>query len=231
MWPTSTSRQLLTALLAGAAIPVAVSAQDGRDLDAVMCRNGLFATAPAFQLAQVAGEGRAYFLADMDGCPEADECRLPQEPYVLPGDKVVVSKLRMDHACAYFPNAVGGTAGYLPLDRLQLIASDTVPPEARWLGRWSNHGNPELRIERREGRLHLSGLALWHGGLNTLGHPVVHDGEIDGPLTLLGNRGRYDDGLCILDLTLLDQILIVSDNSRCGGLNVRFVDVLERQTG
>src|SRR5687768_17736584 len=131
MWRTWTCSALA---LAAFALPASALAQDLGDLDARMCRNGAFARDASFQMAEIVGEGRAYFLADTDGCPEAGSCREAAEPYVVTGDRVVVSKLRLGHACAFFPNEGGGSAGYVPLDRLRTIPTDTTPAEREWLG-------------------------------------------------------------------------------------------------
>lgn len=220
--------RLALAALAALALPVMASAQDADGLDARMCRNGLFAAYGPFQLARVTGEGRAYFLQDMGGCPEAGDCRTARQPFVLPGDTVVISRLRMGHACAFFPNDVGGTAGYLPIDRLEVVSTDTTPIPLDWRGRWSDHDNPSLTITYNGRGGHVSGMAFWHGLPTSDGYPVIHDGEIDGPLTIVGRHARYDDGYCIVDFTLLDEYLVSNDNGRCGGANVRFISVFTK---
>ncbi|MBC9031104.1 hypothetical protein IAG41_01740 [Sphingomonas sp. JC676] len=58
--------------------------------------------------------------------------------------------------------------------------------------------------------------------------PPRHSGEIDGKLTLLGNRARHDQDYCKIDLALIGDILIASDNDMCGGTNVRFNGVYRR---
>ncbi len=220
--------RLALAALAALAMPAIASAQDAEALDARMCRNGLFAAYGPFQLARVPGEGRAYFLQDMDGCPEADDCRDYGQPYVVPGDTVIVSRLRTGHACAFYPGAGAGTAGYLPLEQLEFIATDTAPGDSGWFDAWTGP-ETDITISQTRAGPRVAGMAFWYGAPTSDGFHVVHDGEINGPLTIFGNRARYDDGLCIVDFTLLGDYLLTNDNARCGGANVRFVNVYKRE--
>ena len=201
---------------------------DAEEQDARMCRNGLPASDPPFQLARIAGDGRAYLLEDTDKCPEEGECR--QESYLVPGDQVVVTKLRMGHACVHYPNASGNAAGYVPLDRIALQEHDTDPPPEAWLGTWSDSGNPHVAIAMEGGGLTIAGTSYWPGPNGSRRYPYPNIGDIDGPLTILGNRARYDDGHCRVDFTLVGQFLMAHDNFRCGGLNVRFDGLYRRDT-
>lgn len=219
--------RLMGLVLGTAALPGAAIAHDHEAFDDRTCRNGGFAGHESFQVAVIRGEGPAFLLGDEDACPEAEECQQAGNPYVLPDQTVIVSRVRMDHACVFYPNDVGGSAGYLPLARLRLRESNTMPPRTAWLGEWGE-GNPQLVIERRGNGLHVTGEAFWPGRPGEHDYPTTNLGQLDGRLTILGNRARYDDGNCIVDFTLLQTFLIASDNFRCGGNNVRFRDVLTR---
>lgn len=220
--------RLLLAALAATVLPTLASAQDASELDQRMCRNGLFAAYGPFQLARVAGEQRAYFLEDMNGCPESADCRLARQPFVVPGDVVLVSRLWIDYACAYYPGENGGTAGYLPLEQLEIIPTATPASDIDWIDAWTGPDSDLIIYMSRAG-LRVGGTAFWYGLPTSDGYPVVHDGELDGPLTVFGNRARYDDGFCEVDFTLLDDYLITDDNGSCGGVNVRFVKVYTRE--
>lgn len=226
MWQISTFRQIATFLAAAlVAVPSLVSAED---LDAMSCRNGGFAGHETFQTAKIIGEGRAFLLDDMNGCPEAESCRQAGSPYLVSGDTVLVSRLRLDHACVYFPNKVGGSAGYVPLSRLQITGHDTVATAEKWLGKWSNYNNPAIAITRRNDGFHVTGDAFWPGRPGTHDYPSTNIGELNGRLRIFGNRARYNDGYCIVNFFLIGDFLIASDNFQCGGMNVRFRDVMTR---
>ena len=225
--PISTSSLLAAALVVLAGGPGAAAHDtDAEDADARLCRNGLFVASPRFSLAEIVGEDRAYLEKDEGSCPEEGDCA--RKSYLVAGDHVVVGKLRQGHACVFFAGEHADTAGYLPLDRLQAVAIDTAPMHSAWQGRWSAHGNPDVEIVLRDGTLHISGLATWPGPQPSEEFPSIQTGELDGPLAVHGNRGHYDDGWCRADLALLGEFLVISDNMRCGGVNVTFSSILRR---
>ena len=197
------------------------------------CRNGGFPRENNdFGLAVIKGEGRAYLLADMDGCPNASpECK--KWGYVLPGNKVVTGRAKGDYVCAYYPNKRGGSAGWVDRSRLGILAIDRQPPPSSWLGNWSDGDNPAVRVAWLGRALHMTGEAFWPGPYPEAGWPPgwPHAGELDGVLTLAGDRGHYGDGEddgCEIEFRLVGDTLIASDNSLCGGANVRFDGVYQR---
>ncbi len=198
--------------------------------DEAWCRNGLFPSEPPFQLAEVMGAERLYFLDDADGCPDkgAQPCRT--RSYVVPGDVVVVNREHGDYLCAYYPARRGGVTGWVEAVRLQMLPVDAKPPLAAWAGTWSSAGNPEVTIRVQDGALHISGQAFWPGPKPTRQYPSPHVGEIDGALAVDGNRAAYADmDLCEIAFTLLGDRLVAGDNRKCGGANVSFSAVFVRK--
>ena len=222
--PAMKLRDLIALPLLAATATAALAQED------TSCRNGLFPTQPPFALAQVRGEERAYFHGDMNGCPWArGACSSPS--YVVPGDTVIISKIRKGYACAYYPSAGGGTAGWVATRRLELKFIENRPQVTAWVGKWTSEGNPELVITRKLGGLHVSGEAFWPGRPGTHDWPSVHVGEISGPVSISGHIGKYgaDENLCKVRFTLLGAYLIAGGNNRCGGANVSFSGVYTRQ--
>ncbi len=215
-------RQLLALPLFAATATVAVAQED------LTCRNGLFPSEPSFALAEVQGKDRAWFHGDTGGCPwTRGACASPS--YVIPGDTVIISKIRKGYACAFYPNKGGGTAGWVPTRQLKLLFADTIRPERDWIGSWTSWGNPTLQFRRALGGLHVSGEAFWPGPQGTHDWPTIHVGEVDGPVAVSGHRGSYEDGnLCEVRFTLLGKYLIAGDNRQCGGANVSFSAVYTR---
>lgn len=194
------------------------------------CRGGLFADDPPFALAEVRGEGRAYFQADFNGCPwNAGTCQAPA--YLVPGDTVVLSKIRKGFACAHYPGAKGGTTGWISTRRLSLKFADNRPDEAAWLGGWQGaDANPSIRFYKDTGKLFVTGEAFWPGRAGTHDYPSIHFGELDGAVSLAGHTGTYgDDNDCQVRFTILGDYLVASDNRRCGGVNVTFSGVYRRE--
>jgi hypothetical protein len=205
------------------AAPVLAQVDDG------MCRNGMFAEEnETFGLAKVAGPGKSQFYQDMDGCPaKAASCLTPY--YVLPGDRVVTGRSKGDFVCTYFPNAVGGTAGWMPRSRLAALLIDPKPPLSRWFGSWANY-DTNVHFTRSGRGLRVDGMAYWpsaHPALEQrLGGPNM--GEISGLLRLTGNRAFEPE--CKVTFHLLGDILIAADPTRvCDGMNVTFSGVYVRK--
>ena len=202
------------------ALPAAASAQEFDET----CRNGLFPDSPPFSLAEINGEGRAYFHGDMHGCPAQGDCR--ENTYVVPGDTVIVSKVRSGFGCVFYPGSA--TAGYIALDRLRFMPVGANPPVSDWLGRWEGAFDEGVSIEMDGDALYATGFATWRGGPTVDGNPVIHTGEFEGPISVFGNRGFYTDGFCEVEFTLLGDVLLADDNAGCGGVNVRVRSVYSR---
>jgi len=216
-------------LIIGLFAATSAFAQDAPQ-DSATCRNGLFADDPPFALAEVIGEKRAYFHGDMNGCPwTRGACASPS--YVVPGDAIIINKIRKGYACALYPNNAGGTAGWVPTRQMKLLFVDSHPPVSAWLGTWRiGTGNPEIEITQKFGQLHAKGQAFWPGRPETTDWPSIHVGELSGKIDRAGQRGTYsDENLCKVRFTLLRDYLIAGDNRQCGGANVSFSGVYRRK--
>lgn len=214
----------LLATLAALALPVAAQAQDDP-----MCRNGLFAREAPFTLARVNVDRNVYFHEDMDGCPSAGQ-QCVTSSYLVGGDEVIVSKMREGFACAYYEPS--GTAGWIRLDRIELVPTEGNPEPEAWTGAWHGLGDNTLTITHAgRTRLQVEGMAFWPSREPTPRYSV-HVGEISGRIEHIGNRGRYDDvDLCEVNFTLLGHYLLAGDNGKCGGANVSFTGVYTRAEG
>ena len=211
----------ISALCLGAAPP--------EDFDPT-CRNGLFANEPPFALATInRQQPRAPFHDDTQGCPwEGEKCAT--SAYAVPGDVVIISRVRNGFACAFYPSKGGGTAGWLATRQINLTPIDTRPNPDRWQGSWSSEGNPHLTFAERMGRLTVAGKAYWPGPPGTYDWSSIHEGQIDGPVEITGNTGHYgeDEDLCEVRFWLLGDYLLAGDNGNCGGANVSFSAVYTR---
>lgn len=213
----------LLALLAAPGIAPASAAADD------FCRNGLFPKEPPFALARITDE-RAFFHDDIDGCPQAGDCR--SRSYVIEDDVVLTGRTSGGFTCAFYPGANGGTAGWIETERLALIEHESNPALARWIGTWSVGDNPEVRFRVEGSVLHVAGEAFWPGHPDTTDWISIHVGEIAGAVSRNGLVGRYeDDNLCEIDFTLIGDYLVAGDNGNCGGANVSFSGVYRKQDG
>lgn len=221
---------MLKSILAISLALATAPASAAQAIDDGWCRNGAFPKDQStFGLARIAGKGRAHFLDDMDGCPNT-EARCRSGTYVIPGDLVLTGRTRGEYVCTYFPNRVGGSAGWMSKARLRPVPVNQAPPLASWAGNWAD-GDNSVRISRRGNRLQLEGDAYWPSASPSLeerpGGPNV--GNIGGWIRPRRNRATYDDEGCQVSLTLVGHLLLAADNNECGGMNVSFTGVYRRK--
>ena len=191
------------------------------------CRNGAFpADSTEFRTARVVGAkgSRAYFHGDEEeSCPSA-KCRT--KAYVVPGDEVLVSKSFGDWLCAWYQPPKGGeTVGWIPSDQLSVTETLKSPPQSAWLGKWEYYQQTlDISRDARTGLLRVEGVAIWKGfGDN------VHTGAVGGAARPEGNVLVVEEDICRVTLRLVGASLVVTDNSDCGGMNVRFDGVYRKK--
>ena len=196
--------------------------------DDTLCRNGFFPTEPPFALARVQGTKRAYFHSDTNGCPwTGGKCNSPS--YVIPGNTLIVSKIREGYVCAYYPSS--DTAGWVSASQLDETPVNSNPPLSAWLGKWSEEEDVSvLTLSADKGELIVKGEAWWPDREGTANYPNPNSGELDGQVSRTGNIAKYADTGCEVTFTLLEPFLIANDNDKCGGANVTFTGVYPRAT-
>ncbi|WP_313443110.1 hypothetical protein [Stenotrophomonas sp.] len=207
--------------------PLAASASELADGGS--CRNGAFPSQQhGFALAKVTGTPRLYLLGDMDGCPAKGEPACRQRSYVVSGDTVVTGGDLGGYRCAFFPNKVGGSAGWVDRSKLQPLPV-AAPSLKDWAGDWKD-GDNGLSISVRGGQLHVEGDAYWPSA-----NPPPEQrpygpnlGQVEALATPRGADVEFVDDSCRMTVHSLGSVLIVADNSECGGMNVRFNGVYRR---
>ncbi|KAF1013344.1 MAG: hypothetical protein GAK31_03493 [Stenotrophomonas maltophilia] len=218
------SKLLLLALL----LPVSALASDLADNGS--CRNGAFPSQQSdFALARVVGTPRVYLLGDSDGCPGRGEPACRQRSYVVNGDTVVTGRDLGRYRCAFFPNKVGGSAGWVDRSRLQPLVQP-APTLQDWAGDWHD-GDNGLKIRVQGTQLQVDGDAYWPSANPTLearpGGPNI--GAVSAAATPYGSRVDFIEDSCTVRAQILGEVLWVADNSGCGGMNVRFDGVYRRR--
>ncbi len=192
------------------------------------CRNGVFPRENVeFKLAKIIGKKneKVYFYGDDADCPKNGDCRL--KSYVVPKDEMIVSRTFGSFACSWFqPKKGAETVGWIEVNKLEEIATNSAPELDDWFGEWSYYEN-SITIGKGEksGELAIKGDAFWKG----LGDNV-HIGELDHsakPLRNVLKLGETEEGefACKVTMRLVGKFLIVSDNLNCGGVNVSFSGV------
>jgi hypothetical protein len=189
------------------------------------CEAYFFEKSPSnqFRPATVVGKqsSRVYFHNRGGICP-AESCR--RNTYVAPGDRLLANQMTGNWACVYF-KGVGKAPiiGWLPKNQLKVFAPDHHPSQEAWQGNWATERS-RLHIESgsKSGAVTVHGAALWGDG------PAPHTGSVEGTAAPVGNQVRIKDGACEINLSLVDEWLIASDNNECGGLNVTFTSVYRK---
>jgi hypothetical protein len=207
---------------------LASAGAQAQNTDDNACQDYLFPSQQEFRLANVVGTApRVYFFNDGNGCPQKGaSCQ--GKAYVLPGDRLLLGKTQGEWTCAWYQGTSRETVGWVrSRDLAVLAASDPAP--ADWSGEWKIYKRPgSIRIVRKGGVWQVAGQAFWGRGAST------NDGELEGELKIQGRRAHIgsvmtdDADECGAELVRIGDFLIVHDNMRCGGLNVRFDGVYTR---
>lgn len=221
------ARGILLALLMLMCASTKTPAQNVNDNPANWCRNGLFPSDEAeFKLATVSGiKGtRIHFFNDDDGCPSADaKCRM--RSYLITGNQVLVSRRYGSWICSWYqPRKGSETVGWLPVESLVISEHPASLALEKWIGRWK-YGDQSLNIRRdsKRGFLTVKGDATWRGAGDN-----VHVGSVKARSLPQGNELILIEEECRVTLKLIGDYIIASDNSECGGMNVRFNGVYRK---
>ena len=172
---------------------------------------------------------RVYFFGSEKQCPDGDNCRL--KTYVVKNDPVVIWKTYNGFGCATFtPRKGASTDGWISLKDLE-ISERSTPSLKDWVGNWeTRYSSLELRPAKSQGKLKLTGDAVWYGAKGT---GSVHVGQIEEEeVSPNGDTITYHDGTgeyaCKAKIRYVAPYLVVSDSGYCGGINVTFTGVYER---
>jgi len=191
----------------------------------------------------IADRAQVHFIksaADDSGCPaDREACLVPS--YLIPGDLVLVGKTRGAYSCVSYQSAADRaqrwTVGWLPSATMTPIMPASAPALADWIGRWI-HAGGEITISKgRRGNLRIRGEAVYPAAQN------VHSGVIgaeakpahgvlqfadDGNVPF--NRASAEADNCLVRMQRIAALLVVEDNSHCGGVLVTFTGFYRRKS-
>jgi hypothetical protein len=174
-------------------------------------------------------------VSDNAGCPaDSDACQ--EKAYLIPGDLALVGKTfsgkANTYSCAVYESAaakkVRWTKGWLPAASMTPVTPAPAPARADWTGDWV-HASGHITIANgANDAVTIQGEAFYDAAQN------VHTGVIDA--TAKPARGLLqfaDDGstafdkasgdTCLVRMQRIEALLVVEDNSGCGGVMVTFM--------
>lgn len=212
---------LLRSLCLALLLPLPAPASDMADGGS--CRNGAFPSDQSnFAQAKVIGAQRLYLLDDMNGCPGKGEAACRHGTYVVTGDTVISGRDLGRYRCVFFPNKVGGSAGWVDKARLQTLPT-RIPVLTDWAGHWRS-GDDSLVIRVQGNALSVEGDAYWPSANPSPeqrpGGPNL--GQVAARAVPEGEKVVFSDDMCEVRAHWLGDTLLVADNAECGGMNVHF---------
>lgn len=194
------------------------------------CRNGAFPRdSESYEIAKVKGNKgeKIYFYNDFEvDCPDNEKCR--EKSYVIPTDELIVSRKYGNWVCAWYqPKKGSETVGWIRSDNLEFVKIRQSLADI--YGNWYFYDN-EIHIKKgvKSNTFAVTGEAFWKG----LGDNI-HTGELDDEGRMISGilklgEDETDEYACKVSIKLLGKFLIVSDNMNCGGANVSFSGVYQR---
>ncbi|HTE78512.1 MAG TPA: hypothetical protein VK653_17495 [Xanthobacteraceae bacterium] len=190
----------------------------------------------------IADRPQVHFIksaADDSGCPaDREACLAPS--YLIPGDLVLVGKTHRAYSCVSYQSAADRTprwtVGWLPSATMTPIMPASAPAPADWIGRWI-HAGGEIAISKgRRGNLRIRGEAVYPAAQNVHSgvihaeakpaHGVLQFAE-DGSVPF--NRASAEAGNCLVRMQRIAALLVIEDNTHCGGVLVTFTGFYRRK--
>lgn len=179
-----------------------------------------WATPPEQRL--VIAEVTAQHATLLTECQSQGEC-VASYSYA-PGTPVLIYRQSGGWTCGYFSGRKGAGPNWIRSDQLRVLSYNPRPSLKEWLGIWiGGEDRVSIHAAKTLGALRLEGNAEWHGAGDN-----AHIGAMEGTVVPDGNRLHLVSGVCTVDMTLLGNYIVASDNMNCGGLNARFEGIWKR---
>jgi hypothetical protein len=173
-----------------------------------------------------------------ESCPAATAaCR--KQSYLVTGDLVLTGRTRGDFTCVSYQSPQAKkqvwTSGWMPSAALTPVAPMAAPEVSDWVGTWRLPGGTiEIKRGGIGGRLKIEGEMIVPGAQD------VHTGDIEAEVMpgknsiVFLNDGwlpyetKCDSG-CRVRIQRIGPLLLVVDNTDCGGAGVTFTGLYHRK--
>lgn len=175
---------------------------------------------------------KAYYYYDWDECPLKGNCK-KNRSLTNGGLALVFKFIGNEWACVRNLEEDKIRHGWMKLSDLSRVSEeDKVNSLLQWAGRWSNSKTNFLEFSIDKKELSVNGSATWYGGE----HASNTNGRIKGELKLSDDiksayvRSGSEVYDCQVTMELITpKYMIVKDNKKCGGTNVRFDGVYTKE--
>lgn len=177
---------------------------------------------------------------DSKSCPNKNLLKCAAT-YMFSGEKLIAAKNKGEFVCVWRPLA--NMAGWTPQKNLKKNENKIFNLN-NWVGEWINGENKISINKNKNDLLHFQGNAIWRGTILDNGEQNIHSGEFEilgrprsNKVRIINGNQDYFDAVpseteqsyCEINLTLLDDYLLATDNKNCGGANVAFDGIYQKK--
>ncbi len=187
-----------------------------------------YAVAPLFRIMPARPGDRVHLLARKQPCAEGAPCPHRRRSYLVGGDVVFGGPEDRGFRCVYFGSRRAAlVTGFVPARLLAPMEPEAALSRAFLIGTWRRDvaSGFVIRADGAAG-IAVSGSGYWKGMSSVnVGEFSAKAASVASPLLVL----REEDDGCTVVIERRGPYLLVNDNARCGGHNVRFVGIYIRQ--
>ena len=218
-------RSLRLLILAIVILPTRVlfAGEQPRVEDTCLSYDSVYENAPLFAIKPSVGQQRIYMYKAARLCAGDTPCASRQKSFLVAGDIVFAGPLNNGFRCAYYGSAKGKIiAGFVPGENLQPLKEDAGLSLEFVAGKWNYEGDSIQIKAGAAGQVAADGEAYYQT------EQTVNEGSLSASAPLAAGQRELifkqgsDETSCVVTLHRRGPYLVASDNSNCGGMNVRF---------
>jgi len=187
--------------------------------------------APLFKVKAGAGQQRVYLYKEANRCAGDQACPSREKAYLVDGDIVFAGPVSQGFRCSYYGTPKGKIiAGFIPDENLSPENGDTSLTAEFVVGTWRFEDDSIDIKTAGPGKVQADGNAVYQTSM------TQNDGAFSGTASVPASselvfRDGEADAMCEVKLHRRGPYLVASDNSQCGGMNVRFNGIYTKAAG
>jgi hypothetical protein len=190
-----------------------------------------YESAPLFRVKAAAGQPRVYLYKQTKRCPGDQPCASRQKAYLVDGDVVFAGPESEGFHCSYYGTPKGKIiAGFIPDENLTPESGDTSLTAEFVEGTWRFEDDSIAIKAAGPGKVEAEGNAIYQTSMTENDGAFTATASVPAPSELVFRDGE-GDAMCEVRLHRRGPYLVASDNSQCGGMNVRFNGIYTKAPG